>query len=99
MSTLPRRYEPQPAIGVAVRLLRQERNLTQRALAAKADVEPTWISRLELGHANPSLATLHRLAAALNTPLSSLIELSEQQGKTRRSRTESPPKRRSPRAR
>ena len=74
---MPRRYEPQRALGAAIRTLRHERGLTQRQLAAKADVEPTWISRLENGSANPSIATLRRLAKALKLPLHELIALGE----------------------
>jgi len=74
---VPRRYQPQPEVGRAIRTLRIQRGLTQRQLAAKADVEVTWLSRLERGHANPSLDTLRRLAQALGVRLSKLIAQSE----------------------
>jgi transcriptional regulator with XRE-family HTH domain len=81
---VPRRYEPQHALGAAIRKVRQERGLTQRQLAAKADVEPTWISRLENGSANPSIATLRRIAKALKLPLPELIALSEETDRPRK---------------
>ena len=45
--------------------LRIERGLTQKELAERMNTTQSVISRLESGSANPSLATLKRLADAL----------------------------------
>ena len=54
--------------------LRSERELTQRALAAKAKVTPGYVAQLERGlRKNPSLAVLQRLAKALGVPVTELL--------------------------
>jgi transcriptional regulator with XRE-family HTH domain len=52
---------------------RQRAGLTQEALAFKASIHPTWISRLECGRHNPSLATIARLAGALELTPADLL--------------------------
>ena len=74
---MPRRYEPQVALGIAVKSARRERDLTQKELAAQANVERTWLSHLENGRANPSYGTLRRIATALDLRLSELIATTE----------------------
>lgn len=53
------------AFGKKLKQLRQERNLTQKALALKMDVEISQISRIERGLNNPTLTTLLQLAHCL----------------------------------
>lgn len=48
---------------------RLKRSLSQRALAEKVGTSQAAISRIEAMNANPSLAFLKRIAAALNTKL------------------------------
>ena len=48
---------------------RIERGLTQEQLAKKIGTKQSVISRLESGRANPSVAFLKKLAAALNSNL------------------------------
>lgn len=56
-----------------IRQLRQARNLTQEQLARLSEVpRPTW-SNLESGAANPTIAVLARVAAALQVPVEELI--------------------------
>jgi XRE family transcriptional regulator, regulator of sulfur utilization len=56
-----------------IRQLRQSRNLTQEQLARLSDVpRPTW-SNLESGTANPTVAVLAKVAAALQVPVEELI--------------------------
>ena len=69
-----RRMEPQEALGLAVRQLRQERALTQRQLARDADVNETWISHIEAGRTNPAWGTVARVAAALGLRTSELAQ-------------------------
>lgn len=56
-------------IGAKLQELRQNQNLTLRALAAKVDVSPSMLSQIENGKANPSVVTLLNLAVALNVPI------------------------------
>lgn len=72
---MTRRYEPQPELGAALRQLRERRALTQVEVARRADVEPTWLSRIESGTANPSWGTIRRICNALDTPLAELVAL------------------------
>ena len=61
------------AFGVALRKLRVSRGLTQEQLGFEANLRRTFISSLELGEKQPSLETIHKIAIALDMPLSRLI--------------------------
>jgi transcriptional regulator with XRE-family HTH domain len=69
--------EPQEALGLAIRQLRQDRALTQRQLADAADVNETWISHIEAGRTNPAWGTVARIAAALEMTISGLAAHAE----------------------
>ena len=58
--------------GRNVRALREKRNLTQEALAEKADLDRTYISDIERGARNPSVKILSRLAKGLASTCSEL---------------------------
>jgi transcriptional regulator with XRE-family HTH domain len=73
-----RRHEPQEALGRAIRLLRDERGLTQSELARGADMNVTAISHLERGRTNPAWGTVTRIAAALDVPVSEVAARAEQ---------------------
>lgn len=64
--------QPQPALGKAIRQLRQERDMTQEALAHAAGVTVSHLSTIERGHSNPTWATVKAIAAALEA---SMVEL------------------------
>jgi DNA-binding XRE family transcriptional regulator len=49
-----------------VRYLRNSKNITQDALAAKCGIFRTYLSRIETGKCNPSLSVLVALADALD---------------------------------
>ncbi len=55
-----------------LRTLRLARNLTQPALAEKADIEQSYLSKLENGRSKPSPEVLSRIAAALETEVETL---------------------------
>jgi transcriptional regulator with XRE-family HTH domain len=61
-------------LGSAIRDRRQNLNLSQEGLAEAADFDRTYISLLERGQRNPSFSNLCRLAAALNTTPSKLLQ-------------------------
>jgi transcriptional regulator with XRE-family HTH domain len=62
------------SLGVKLRELRKERNLSQRDLAAQAGISPNAISLIERDEISPSVATLQRLAAALKVKMSYFFE-------------------------
>jgi transcriptional regulator with XRE-family HTH domain len=61
-------------LGLNVRKRREEKGLTQEALAEKANLDPTYISGIERGVRNPSVLSVVRVAKALGTTPSKLLE-------------------------
>lgn len=61
------------ALGDMIEKLRDTTGLSQRALAGKLNVDPSYLSRLESGARDPSIAFLRRLAEVTSTPLSVLL--------------------------
>ena len=62
-----------PLIGAKVKALRAERGLSGRKLAAAADVSQPFLSQLEAGRTSVAIATLYRLATALEVKPSDLL--------------------------
>ena len=62
------------SLGEAVRRLRVERGFSLRKLADEAGVSESFISQVERGVANPSVASLRRIAEALSTSVAALFE-------------------------
>lgn len=60
-------------IGTRLRILREEKGLSQGDIEKSTGVLRCYISRIENGHTIPSLETLERFAAALNVPLYQLF--------------------------
>ncbi|WP_338832283.1 helix-turn-helix transcriptional regulator [Bradyrhizobium sp. 27S5] len=58
-----------------IRRLRVARGLSQEVLAVDADVDRTYVSRLERGLENPSVAVLERLAKALSANIEELFRV------------------------
>lgn len=78
VSTQMRRSDqPQPALGKAIRQLREKRGATQEDLAHKADVTTGTLSLIERGHANPTWGTLKGIAAALGISMGELGKLAD----------------------
>lgn len=69
--------QPQPALGKAIRQLRQERDMTQEALAHAAGVTVSHLSTIERGHSNPTWATVRTIAASLDASLVKLAKRAE----------------------
>ena len=61
-------------LGLNVRRRREERELTQEALAERANLDPTYISGIERGVRNPSVLSVVRIAKALGITTSRLME-------------------------
>lgn len=69
-----RGHDPMAAgVGAAIRAARERAGLSMRALAAQCAVSQPFLSQVENGVASPSLATLYRLAAALDVPPADLL--------------------------
>ena len=74
---MPRRNDPQPGLGMAIRTLRDDASLSQETLGERAEIHPTWISHIESGRINPTWGNVRRIAYGLKVPLSKLAELAE----------------------
>jgi transcriptional regulator with XRE-family HTH domain len=67
----------QPALGTAIKELREKRGLAQEALARKAGFTGRTVSAIETGTANPTWATVRDIAAALGVSVAELAKLAE----------------------
>ena len=67
------------AFADIIRKYRLERNLTQEALAEAARIHHTYVGLLERRKRIPTIEVAQRLAMALGTKLSSLIDEAERQ--------------------
>lgn len=72
------RSDQHAAFGLALRELRVERGLSQEKLASLCQLDRTYVSGIERGERNPSLANLMRVASVLNVPLSSILARAEE---------------------
>jgi XRE family transcriptional regulator, regulator of sulfur utilization len=68
--------QPQPALGRAIRQLRDQRGVSQEALAYEAGVTSGTLSLIERGLSNPTWGTVKGIAAALNVSIADLSKLS-----------------------
>jgi transcriptional regulator with XRE-family HTH domain len=59
--------------GFAVRILREERGLTQEELAHRSGIHRTYLSDLERGTRNVALVNIERLAHSLSVTLAELF--------------------------
>src|ERR1700730_11326050 len=59
----------QALVARNLRRLRVKRNLSQEALAADAGIDRTYVSRLERGLENPTVALLEQLSDALSATI------------------------------
>jgi XRE family aerobic/anaerobic benzoate catabolism transcriptional regulator len=71
------------ALGARVRSRRQEAGRSIQELARLAELSPRFLSELEAGRGNISVARLARIAAALGQPLQTLIPTAAQDGSLR----------------
>jgi XRE family aerobic/anaerobic benzoate catabolism transcriptional regulator len=60
-------------LGRRVRSARGARAMTMKQLAAESGISLPYLSRVEKGDGNISIAVLHRLATALNLPMETLL--------------------------
>ncbi|HZT15714.1 MAG TPA: XRE family transcriptional regulator [Gaiellaceae bacterium] len=60
-------------VGARLKRLRQQRRLTLQEVATAVDLSHSFLSMVERGQADVSMARLHRLASFYGTPLSELL--------------------------
>lgn len=65
------------AFGKVLRRLRKEAGLTQEELGFEADIRRTYVSILELGHQQPTLTTILKLAKPLKHSAQEIVGLVE----------------------
>lgn len=63
---------PQPALGAAIRKLREKKDATQEVVAQDAGITVAHLSKIERGLTNPTWATVKGIASALGV---SMVEL------------------------
>jgi transcriptional regulator with XRE-family HTH domain len=68
--------QPQPALGKAIRQLRDQRGVSQEALAYEAGVTSGTLSLIERGLSNPTWGTVKGIALALDVSIAELATLS-----------------------
>jgi quercetin dioxygenase-like cupin family protein len=61
-------------LGSRLKTLRAERGWTLEEVSSRADLSPPYLSRLEAGDRQPSLASLISLAQAFEVPIAALFE-------------------------
>jgi transcriptional regulator with XRE-family HTH domain len=62
-------------IGMNIREIREEKNITQQDLAAACNFEKSNMSRIEAGRTNPTIATLFKISEVLNVKLADLVDI------------------------
>lgn len=60
-------------VGLNVQRLRRLRDLSQEELAHRAGIHQTYLSGVENGRRNPSIAVLDRIAKALGADVEELV--------------------------
>lgn len=61
-------------IGLRIRQLREDRNMTLQDSADKLEIEYTNVVRIEKGRTNFTIGTLVKIANALELPISMLLK-------------------------
>lgn len=78
--TRNKQSDPRIPFGQAVRKLRLAKGISQEKLAEAAEIHRTYIGDVERGTRNISLVNMTKIAAALDVPLSRLIQDMERKG-------------------
>lgn len=62
-------------IGKAIRLCRNQKDMSLEALSSKAGISVSYLSLLERGKRDPNISILERISSGLNIPVSILVFL------------------------
>ncbi len=60
-------------LGLQIKRIREDKNLTQQKLADKVGIHLSYIGNIEIGAKQPSLQTLFRIAEVLGVKVSDLF--------------------------
>jgi len=71
---MPPPLPPDPALGLAIKELREARGLTQEELASRAETTIGTISRMESAKSAPAWATVMQVIDAMGVSLPALAE-------------------------
>jgi transcriptional regulator with XRE-family HTH domain len=63
-----------PKVGLRLKSLREQEGLSLRALAERCGLSINSISQIERGENSPTVSSLHRLATALNIPITDFFQ-------------------------
>ena len=63
----------QELVGKRIREVRKEKGFSQEELAARADLDRTYMTSVECGRRNISIVNLHKIAKALDVTLEELF--------------------------
>ncbi len=74
---MPPPLPPDPALGVAIKTLREARSLTQEELASRANTTVGTVSRMEAAKSAPAWATVMQIIDALGISLPELARAVE----------------------
>ncbi|MFA5029627.1 MAG: helix-turn-helix transcriptional regulator [Patescibacteria group bacterium] len=61
-------------LGINVRRIREEKGMTQGDLCRKLGLDRAYLSNVESGKKNPTLATMERIAEALDVSVDELLK-------------------------
>jgi transcriptional regulator with XRE-family HTH domain len=64
---------PSVNVGVRLRVLREERNISMRGLAVKSGLSANALSMIERGKSSPSVSTLYKLADAMGVDITAFF--------------------------
>jgi transcriptional regulator with XRE-family HTH domain len=65
------------ALGGAIKRVRLEQKMSQEELSLRAEVDLSYVGRVERGDNNVAILTLQKIATALDTPMSTLLVLAD----------------------
>jgi transcriptional regulator with XRE-family HTH domain len=69
--------QPQPALGRAVRQLREAQGITQEGLAQNAGITTGTVSLVERGRSNPAWGTIKAIAGSLGVSIADIATIAE----------------------
>lgn len=61
-------------LGMNLKRIRTEKGISQGSIARMLKIDKAFISNIENGKTNPTLATIEKIAKALGIPVNKLIE-------------------------
>lgn len=67
-------------LGKAIKLCRNQIDLTQSELAEEAKISVSYLSLLEKGKRDPAFSTVEKISRALKVPVSILLFLASEEG-------------------